>query len=82
MKMPPNYGPDYTRDFEALYARLARELDLPFVPFLLEGVAADPKLNQADGIHPDGRGAAPDRGARRRPPAAAARAPGGAATAP
>ena len=39
MKMPPNYGPDYTRDFEALYARLARELDLPFLPFL-QGVAA------------------------------------------
>ncbi len=56
MKMPPNYGPDYTRDFEALYARLARELDLPFIPFLLEGVAADPALNQADGIHPTAEG--------------------------
>ncbi len=56
MKMPPNYGPEYTRDFEALYARLARELDLPFVPFLLEGVAADPKLNQDDGIHPTAEG--------------------------
>lgn len=56
MKMPPNYGPDYTRDFEALYARLARELDLPFLPFLLEGVAADPKLNQEDGIHPTAEG--------------------------
>lgn len=56
MKMPPNYGPEYTRDFEALYARLARELDLPFVPFLLAGVAADPGLNQADGIHPTAEG--------------------------
>lgn len=56
MKMPPNYGPEYTRDFEALYARLARELDLPFLPFLLEGVAADPKLNQEDGIHPTAEG--------------------------
>ncbi len=56
MKMPPNYGPDYTRDFEALYSRLARELDLAFVPFLLAGVAADPKLNQADGIHPSAEG--------------------------
>jgi len=56
MKMPPNYGPDYTRDFEALYARLARELELSFIPFLLEGVAADPKLNQADGIHPTAEG--------------------------
>ena len=56
MKMPPNYGPDYTREFQALYERLARELQLPFVPFLLEGVAADPKLNQADGIHPTAEG--------------------------
>jgi acyl-CoA thioesterase-1 len=56
MKMPPNYGPDYTRDFEALYARLARELDLPFIPFLLEGVAADPALNQPDGLHPTAEG--------------------------
>ena len=56
MKMPPNYGPDYTRDFEALYARLARELALPFIPFLLEGVAADPALNQVDGIHPTAEG--------------------------
>jgi acyl-CoA thioesterase-1 len=56
MKMPPNYGPDYTRDFEALYVRLARELALPFIPFLLAGVAADPQLNQADGIHPTAEG--------------------------
>jgi acyl-CoA thioesterase-1 len=56
MKMPPNYGPDYTRDFAALYARLARELDLPFIPFLLAGVAADPALNQPDGIHPTAEG--------------------------
>jgi len=56
MKMPPNYGPEYTRDFEALYARLARELDLPFLPFLLEGVATIPELNQPDGIHPTAAG--------------------------
>ena len=56
MKMPPNYGPDYTRDFEALYGRLARELDLAFLPFLLEGVAAIPELNQPDGIHPTAEG--------------------------
>jgi acyl-CoA thioesterase-1 len=56
MKMPPNYGPEYTREFEALYARLARELELPFIPFLLEGVAADPRLNQPDGIHPTAEG--------------------------
>jgi acyl-CoA thioesterase-1 len=56
MKMPPNYGPDYTRDFEALYGRLARELDVAYLPFLLEGVAAVPDLNQPDGIHPTAEG--------------------------
>jgi acyl-CoA thioesterase I len=56
MRMPPNYGPEYTRGFEELYRRLAREHDLPFVPFLLEGVAADPALNQGDGIHPTAEG--------------------------
>lgn len=56
MKMPPNYGPEYTRDFEQLYARLARENELPFLPFLLEGVATVPELNQADGIHPTAAG--------------------------
>lgn len=56
MKMPPNYGPEYTRDFEALYVRLARELDLPFLPFLLEGVATIPELNQPDGLHPTAEG--------------------------
>ena len=56
MKMPPNYGPEYTRDFEALYARLAREFDLPFLPFLLEGVATIPQLNQPDGLHPTAEG--------------------------
>lgn len=56
MKMPPNYGPTYTREFEALFGRLASEFDLPFIPFLLEGVAADPRLNQVDGIHPTAEG--------------------------
>ena len=56
MKMPPNYGPEYARGFEQLYPRLARELDLPLLPFLLAGVAADPALNQADGIHPTAEG--------------------------
>lgn len=56
MKMPPNYGPEYTRDFEALYGELAKRERLPFLPFLLEGVAADPGLNQPDGIHPTAEG--------------------------
>lgn len=56
MKLPPNYGPDYVERFERLYGELARELDLGFVPFLLEGVAGAPQLNQADGIHPNTAG--------------------------
>jgi acyl-CoA thioesterase-1 len=56
MRMPPNYGPEYTRDFEAIFRRLADERQLPFLPFLLEGVAAVPALNQADGIHPTAEG--------------------------
>jgi acyl-CoA thioesterase-1 len=56
MRMPPNYGPEYTRDFEALFRRLASERRLPYLPFLLEGVAAVPALNQPDGIHPTAEG--------------------------
>lgn len=58
MRMPPNYGPDYVREFAALYPRLAREYDVPLLPFLLEGVAADPKLNLPDGVHPNAEGQA------------------------
>ena len=56
MQIPPNYGPDYTSRFRAIFPRLAKELAVPLVSFLLEGVAADPTLNQADGIHPNARG--------------------------
>lgn len=56
MKIPPNYGPDYARGFEALFPRLAAELKVSLVPFLLEGVAANPELNLADGIHPNAQG--------------------------
>lgn len=56
MQMPPNYGPEYTRGFRELYPRLARELAVPIIPFLLDGVAAVPELNQADGIHPTAKG--------------------------
>ena len=52
MKLPPNYGKDYTTGFEALYAALAKKYRLPLIPFFLEGVAASTTLNQADGIHP------------------------------
>lgn len=56
MKIPPNYGPDYAGGFEAIYPRIARELNVPLVPFLLEGVGGIAALNQADGIHPTAEG--------------------------
>ncbi|MGE0042556.1 MAG: arylesterase [Vicinamibacterales bacterium] len=57
MEAPPNFGADYTARFREVYQDLAREYDLAFIPFLLQGVAGDPALNQADGIHPNRRGA-------------------------
>ena len=56
MLIPPNYGPDYAGRFAAIYPRLAAELDVPLVPFLLEGVGGEPDLNLADGIHPNAAG--------------------------
>jgi acyl-CoA thioesterase-1 len=56
MLVPTNYGPEYGRSFAAVYPRVARELKVPLVPFLLEGVAGEAKLNQADGIHPTAEG--------------------------
>jgi acyl-CoA thioesterase I len=56
MQIPPNYGPDYTGDFAAIYPRVARELHVPLVPFLLAGVGGVAELNQADGIHPTAAG--------------------------
>ncbi len=53
MLVPPNYGEDYTRGFAALFPALAEKHGVPFMPFLLEGVAAVPALNQPDGIHPN-----------------------------
>jgi acyl-CoA thioesterase-1 len=52
MQLPPNYGRDTTAAFAAIFPRLAGELDVALVPFLLEGVGGVPELNQADGIHP------------------------------
>ena len=54
--MPPNYGADYTRGFEAIFPVLAEKWDIALIPFLLEGVAARPKLNLPDGIHPNPEG--------------------------
>jgi len=56
MKIPPNYGPEHTAAFEALYPRIAADLAVPFVPFLLAGVGGEPELNLPDGIHPDVEG--------------------------
>ena len=56
MKMPPNYGEDYTLKYEKVFLELAKEYGIVFIPFLLEGVAGDPHLNLPDGIHPNERG--------------------------
>ena len=58
MEAPPNYGEPYAREFRQVFKDLARENDVTLVPFLLEGVAGVPELNQPDGIHPTGAGAA------------------------
>lgn len=57
MEAPPNFGADYTRQFRSVYTDLAQTYRVRFVPFLLQGVAGDAALNQADGIHPNARGA-------------------------
>jgi len=57
MKLPPNYGREYTDAFEAIFPALASKHGVTLLPFLLEGVAADPALNLPDGIHPNERGA-------------------------
>jgi acyl-CoA thioesterase-1 len=56
MLAPPNYGSDYAAKFNTIYPDLAKKFDVPLYPFFLDGVAADPKLNQADGIHPTAEG--------------------------
>ncbi|MBV6469943.1 MAG: hypothetical protein NBKEAIPA_01852 [Nitrospirae bacterium] len=56
MKLPPNYGEDYTSHFERMYQELALAHGIPFIPFFLEGVGGVKDLNQADGIHPTGKG--------------------------
>lgn len=56
MRMPPNYGKEYTEKFNAIFPALAKKHDLIFIPFILEGVAANPKLNLPDGIHPNPEG--------------------------
>ena len=55
MRMPPNYGPRYSREFQAIYADLSRQHELPLIPFVMQDVALDATLMQADGLHPNAR---------------------------
>lgn len=56
MKAPPNMGPEYQAEFDGMYQRLAAKHGVLLYPFFLDGVAADPKLNQGDGMHPNPAG--------------------------
>ena len=52
MRLPPNYGPDYTQAFSAVFSDLARQEKVPLLPFLLEPIAGDSNAFQSDGLHP------------------------------
>lgn len=56
MKVPPNMGPEYTKEFEKVFPKVAKETDVELIPFFLKGVAGKPELNQEDGIHPTPEG--------------------------
>jgi acyl-CoA thioesterase I len=56
MRAAPNLGPDYGRDFEAIYSELSARNDLLLYPFFLDGVAGEVELNQRDGLHPTAAG--------------------------
>src|SRR6201996_3220982 len=56
MRAQRNLGPDYVKAFDGIYPRLAKDYGVLFYPFLLDGVAMNPKLNQADGLHPNPAG--------------------------
>ncbi len=55
IRLPPNYGMDYAKEFDSLFLRLGSQTNTPVVPFLLDGFAQDPNFFQADGIHPNER---------------------------
>ena len=57
MEAPPNFGEAYTQEFRRVFAEVAAARDLAYIPFLLQGVAGVPELNQPDGIHPNVEGA-------------------------
>jgi acyl-CoA thioesterase-1 len=56
MMVPPNMGTKYSNEFKVIYPELAKKNKATLMPFILEGVAGDEKLNQADGIHPTAKG--------------------------
>jgi acyl-CoA thioesterase I len=56
MRLPPNYGPERAAAFAAVFTDVARRARVPLMPFLLDGVAADPALNLVDGLHPNAAG--------------------------
>ncbi len=56
MVAPTTHGIKYKKNFDAIYPKLSKKYNLPLIPFLLEGVALDPNLNQQDGIHPNKAG--------------------------
>jgi acyl-CoA thioesterase-1 len=56
MVAPTTHGAEYKKRFDAIYPKLSKKYNLPLIPFLLEGVALDPSLNQQDGIHPNKEG--------------------------
>lgn len=56
MRAAPNLGAEYGQGFERIYPELAAKYHVPLYPFILDGVAADPKLTQADGMHPNAAG--------------------------
>jgi acyl-CoA thioesterase-1 len=56
MRAAPNLGPDYSGEFEAIYTALVKTYGVQLYPFFLDGVAGDPNLNQADGLHPNAQG--------------------------
>jgi len=56
MRLPPNYGAGYGATFQRLYEEVARKRGAALMPFFLDGVAGDPRLNQPDGVHPTADG--------------------------
>jgi len=56
MRVPPNYGPQYTSTFRNTFKDVAKQYDVPLIPFFLEGVGGNAELNQDDGIHPTAEG--------------------------